>query len=92
MKLIELFTTYLSQLTLVLLAISYFIKRLFDNKSKKLEITYSLFQQNKIIAINNFFANYIKVEFLWNQLSHREALSYKITAKRIRHIDSATNE
>ena len=81
MKFTDLLTTYWSQITLVFLAIGYFIKRIFDDKSKKLEITYSLFQQNRINAVNNFFSNYTKVEFLWNQLPIRDVLSHKITAK-----------
>jgi hypothetical protein len=65
----ELLTTYWSQTTLVILLSSYFIKRIFDNRSKKLEINHSLFQQNRIDAINRFFSIYAEVQLMWQQLN-----------------------
>jgi len=79
----EILTTYWSQSVLIILSIAYFVKRIFDNKSKKIEIKYSLFQQNRIIAVNTFFSNYAKVEFMWHKLSYWEVLEHKIPTKEI---------
>jgi len=62
----ELLTTYFPQVTLILgtifSVILYFIKRRFDLKSKKFEVKYSLFQQNKIDAVKNYFIVYSTIE------------------------------
>jgi hypothetical protein len=68
---------------LILLAIGYFIKRILDNKSKKIEINHSLFQQNRIISVNNFFSHYSKVESMWNQIAINKILSNSIDVKEI---------
>jgi hypothetical protein len=78
MKWQDLVTTYWSQVILVLLAVSYFIKRIFDEKSKKIEITYSLFLQNRINTVNLFFANYAKVESMWHKVPYWDVIDYKI--------------
>ena len=54
MELKELFTTYWSQITLLLIGISYFIKRGFDIKTRKIEINHSLYQQNRLSTVNRF--------------------------------------
>jgi hypothetical protein len=82
----EILTTYWSQSVLIILGIAYFIKRIFDSKSKKLEIKYSLFQQNRIIAVNTFFSNYAKVEFMWHQIPYWDILEHKIRANQIDEI------
>ncbi len=64
MKIEELFTTYWSQVTLLIIGIGYFIKRIFDQKSKKLEINHSLFQQNRINAVSKFLSTYAKTELM----------------------------
>jgi hypothetical protein len=64
----EIFTTYWSQMTLILLAVGYLIKRIFDDRSKKAEINHSLYQQNRITALTNFFRNYAAVELMWKQI------------------------
>ena len=79
----DLLTTYWSQMTLLLLAVGYFVKRIFDNKSKKIEINHSLLQQNRISSLNKFFANYTIVELLWNQIELFNILSKKIEPKEI---------
>jgi hypothetical protein len=80
MKIEEVFTTYWSQVTILLFAIAYFIKRIFDLKSKKLEINHSLFQQNKINTVNDYFKNYARAELMWQQLQIWNILSNKLTA------------
>ena len=72
MKLEDLLTTYWPQTTLFLTfiigLIVYFIKRAFDTKSKKIEVNHTLFQQNRLAAVNRFFENYSKVATYWNQI------------------------
>jgi hypothetical protein len=69
MELKDIFTTYWSQVTLILLAVGYLIKRGLDIKSKKTEINHSLFQQNRISSVKTFFSKYAKTELMWNQLA-----------------------
>ena len=83
MELKDLFTTYWSQVTLLLIGISYFIKRGLDIKSKKIEINHSLYQQNRLSAINRFFENYAKAELMWNQIAIYDILSRKLSPKEI---------
>jgi len=82
----KLLTTYWGQTTLILLAIAYFIKRIFDNKSKKIEINHSLFQQKRLKVLNDFYSNYAKTEFLWDHLAIYDILSNKLVAKEIDNI------
>lgn len=79
----QLFTAYWSQMTLILLAFAYFIKRIFDNKSKKIEINHSLFQQYRLRVTNDFFVNYAKAELMWEHLAIYDILSNKLNAKEI---------
>jgi hypothetical protein len=79
----DLLTTYWSQVTLILLAIGFLIKRLLDIKSKKTEINHSLIQQNRITAVKNYFSIYAKTELMWQQLSIYEILDHKFPAKEI---------
>lgn len=79
-------TNYWGQVTLILLAVAYFIKRIYDNKSKKIEINHSLFQQNRLNVVNDFFANYAKIELMWEQLAIYDILSNKLDAKAIDNI------
>jgi len=86
----ELLITYWSQVTLLLLAIAslifYFIKRHFDNKSKKIEINHSIYQQNRLSAVNRFFENYAKAELMWNHIAIYDILSRKMSPKEIDQI------
>lgn len=83
MTLKDIFTTYWSQVTLILLAIGYLLKRLLDNRSRKMEINHSLYQQNRILTLKSYFSNYAKAELMWQQLSIYEILEHKMTAKEI---------
>lgn len=83
MKIVDLFTTYWSQVTLILLGVAYFIKRWFDNKSKKIEINHSIYQQHRIIAINDFLDAYSKVEQMWSHLEIYEIFRNDLSAKDI---------
>tara|TARA_R110002033_G_C3808533_1_gene231916 strand:+ start:24 stop:548 length:525 start_codon:yes stop_codon:yes gene_type:complete len=86
MEIKELLTTYWSQLTLLLLGVGYFIKRVFDNISNKREINHNLFQQNRLKAVNDFFTSYAKTERMWRDLSIIPILNYKIGTKEIDEI------
>lgn len=86
MKIEELFTTYWSQVTLLLVGVGYFIKRVFDQKSKKLEINHSLFQQNRIVAVSNFLSAYGKTELMWREIAIYKILSDAIEVNQIDNI------
>ena len=86
MKWQEILTTYWGQTTLILAIVTFFIQRLFNLKSKKIEISYSLFQQNRITAVNTFYTNYAKVEFMWHSLSIWDILEHKISSKEMDNI------
>jgi hypothetical protein len=83
MEIKDLLTTYWSQVTLILIAIGYLVKRILDNKSKKIEINHSLFQQNRINAVKMFFSKYAKAELMWHQIAIFEILNNKIPTKEI---------
>jgi len=90
MSIEALFTTYWSQLTLLLLAIGYIVKSFLDSRSKKIETTHSLFQQNKIRVINDFFQNYAKVELMWNNLPIHEILRHELNFNEIENFTLPT--
>lgn len=75
-----------SQIPMFILAISYFVKRYYDLKSKKVEVNHSIFQQNKINSINRFFSNYSEVGHMWHKLPIWDILEYKITSKELDEI------
>ncbi|HET6556411.1 MAG TPA: hypothetical protein VFG54_03795 [Prolixibacteraceae bacterium] len=83
MEIKELLTTYWSQVTLLLVGISFFIQRGLNIKSKKVEINHSLYQQNRLAAVNRFFGSYAKAELMWNQISIYEVLSHTIKPKEM---------
>lgn len=86
MKWQDLFTTYFNAVAFLIVGITYFFRRSFDNKSKKIGINYSLFQQYRITAVNNYFSNYAKVEFMWHHLAIWKILSNKLDVKEIDNI------
>ncbi len=83
MKIEELLTTYWSQVTLLLVTTGYFIKRIFDQKSKKLEINHSLFQQNRINALSNFLSAYGKTELMWREIAIYRILNNTLDTNQI---------
>src|SRR5258706_15161692 len=76
-------TIYGSLLTLLILGIGYFIKRVYDLKAKKIEAKHSLFQQNKIAAIVNFFEVYSKVDSMWHRFPIYNVINRQITVTEI---------
>lgn len=64
----ELATTYSGVTIAILALIGYFIKRVYDLKSKKVEIRYSLFQQNKITALTYYVSSYVHMDKLMHKM------------------------
>ena len=76
-------TTYASYITLVILGLGYFIKRVYDLKTKKIDAKHSLFQQNKISAIIQFFSVYSKVDSMWHSFPIHQVLDRKFSLDEI---------
>lgn len=79
----KLLTVYWPQTTLLLVAVGYPIKRALDNKSKKIEINYTIFQQRRLEALQRFILAYSNIEQVWRVLNIDEIASRSITAKEI---------
>lgn len=58
----ELFTTYWSQSILLIGSLGYLFKLAFDLRSKKIELKYSLFEQNRIELLMKFITAYLELE------------------------------
>ena len=58
----DLLTTYWSQTILLIGGFSYIMKLSFDLRSKKIELKYSLFEQNRIGSIMKFLNAYLELE------------------------------
>jgi len=86
MQLKDLFTTYWSQITLLLFTFGYLIKYTLDLVFKKREINFSIIQNRRLDAINNFFTKYVKVESMWLGLSIYPILREDIKATEIDNI------
>jgi hypothetical protein len=76
----DFFATYGAYITILLGIIGYFIKRVYDLKSKKIEVSYTFFQQNKINAITKFFDSYAKAERMWHHFPIYRVLNKDIDA------------
>jgi hypothetical protein len=79
----KLLTLYWPQTTLVLLAIGYIIKRILDDKSKRLEINYTIFQQKRLEALQKFITAYSESEQIWRELNLDEVASKSLTAENL---------
>jgi hypothetical protein len=93
----DLFTTYGSFATLILLGLGYFIKRKYDLKSRKIETKYALeskkiennyffFQEGRIKAISRFFDNYSKVERMWHSFSIHKVIERELSASELDNV------
>lgn len=78
--LVDLLTTYWSQVTLLFFGLGFLIKRSLDLKSKKLEINHTIFQNQRLEAVNSFFENYSKSEIMWNSIAIWDILNHKVSA------------
>jgi hypothetical protein len=83
MTLKELFTTYWSQFTLILLGLGYLIKYVLDLIFKKREINFTILQNRKLDSINKFFSRYAKVESMWLDLAIYPILRGEVKADEI---------
>jgi len=83
MTLKELFTTYWSQFTLILLGLGYLIKYVLDLVFKKREINFTIIQNRKLDSINKFFSRYAKVESMWLDLAVYPILRGEVKADEI---------
>ena len=90
MTLKELFTTYWSQFTLILLGLGYLIKYVLDLVFKKREINFSIIQNRRLDSINQFLARYAKVESMWFGLSIYPILRGEVKADEIDNIIFST--
>lgn len=79
----KLFTEYWSQFTLLLIGFGYFIKRIFDNISKRQEINHSLFQHKKLEVANSFFSTYAKAELIFTHIKIYQILRNEFTPSEI---------
>jgi len=79
----EIFTTYWSQVTLVILGISYLFKIWIDYKYKKTEINHNLFQQKKLESLNNYFLIYSKAFQMWYDFPIYSVASGKLNANEL---------
>jgi hypothetical protein len=68
---------------LALFAISYFVKRVYDYKTRKLEINHSLLQGKTLEAVNRFFENYNSAKAMWNGLSHNGVVNRELTPQQL---------
>jgi hypothetical protein len=79
----EILTTYWSQTTLILAFIGYFLKRFFDNKSKKREINHTLFQKHRINSINEFYDAYAINKRMWYEIPIYDIMNHKTDTEKI---------
>ncbi|RZK06554.1 MAG: hypothetical protein EOO46_15175 [Flavobacterium sp.] len=64
----DILTTYWAQTVLLLATLGFLIKRLFDLRTKRIEMKQSLFQQNRNIAIIRFIDAYVGLQGLYRQI------------------------
>lgn len=77
------FVEYWNQTLLLLLFISYFIKKYFDYNLKKTEISYSIFQKNRLKILDEFYLNFSKAELFWNQVPFYKILNGELSTEEI---------
>jgi hypothetical protein len=68
----EILTIYWSQTVLIIAGFGYLIKRIFDLRTKKIEIKQNLFQQNRMNVIMRFMESYIKLQQFYRQICQPE--------------------
>lgn len=78
----DILTTYWAQTVLLLAAFGFLLKRIFDLRTKKIEVKQSLFQQNRNTAIIRFIDTYIGV-----QGAYRQILSWTFDTNKIGNTD-----
>lgn len=87
----SIFETLLSNGAVVLAflgLIGYFIKRIFDLKTKKVEIKYSLYHQNKLKYMAEFQASYLKLYKTFDKYTDKVLEKEKLTSDDLEKIQS----
>ena len=64
----DILTTYWAQTVLLMAVLGFLLKRIFDLRTKKIEVKQSLFQQNRNTAIIRFIDTYIELQSLYRQI------------------------
>jgi hypothetical protein len=82
----ELFTTYGSFVTLIIVGIGWLIQKSIELKNKRIETKYSFFQELKIKAIKKFFEAYNKAERMWHLFPTQAIIERKLEAFEIDNI------
>src|SRR5690349_15707293 len=82
----KLLTLYWPQTTLIILGIGFLIKRGIDNKYKKIEIDYTIFQQKKLEYLQRFITAYSNYQQVWRGINLDEAASKSISAEDLDNI------
>jgi hypothetical protein len=72
------FKTIGFQSATILALISFFITRIWNRKDKKDEQKFSLFQNMKVQAINNFMDCYVAAELSWIQLPFEDVFTQRL--------------
>jgi hypothetical protein len=73
------FETYWNQILIILAMAGYFGKRAFDLKSKKVEISYTVFQQKKLEALEYFVTQYNTIDFKILDVQLKPVIESKLT-------------
>jgi hypothetical protein len=77
----ELLITYWNQLLILIGIVGYFGNRFFERKAKDLELKSTLFQTQKLAAINTFIRAYTDAETMLNHLPYYEIFNGKYSSK-----------
>lgn len=72
---------FITALIGVLSLIAYFIKRHYDLKSKKNEVKFTLFHNQRLTAITNFINAYTPLETFFWQISYRDVANASVKPK-----------
>ncbi|MES2328581.1 MAG: hypothetical protein V4539_03195 [Bacteroidota bacterium] len=77
----DLLTTYWAQTVLAVAAVAYLIKRILDERSKKIAIKQELFQQKRNAIVMQFLDAYIELQKLYRQILNPSFDIQTITSK-----------
>lgn len=76
-------TTYWNQFLILVALVGYFGNRFFERKFKERELKSTLFQTQKLAAINKFIQIYTGTETMFNQLPYYDIFAGNHTAKEL---------
>jgi hypothetical protein len=87
MLLIKTLLQYWSQLTLLLGVIGYFVSKITEQRFKRKEVRFTLFEKQKADSITAFIKDYIICENFFSSINHHEIMSKSITAKDLDRLE-----